>query len=156
MRVIERGERWCVQFGFYRQRGSTKRFMTLAEWPADDLRQAHAIVAREGINLALSPLPADAKPIEARHTVTRTIRETPQDIEGLLRMAREGLTDPLPTTAESHRQLTAAAPLEKAGGRQFYAYLREPVYQRLAAMAVAAGTTRNRILEALLLDQEAE
>lgn len=152
MRVIERAGQWCVQYGSWSPRGAARRFIVYREWPAADLCQAHVIAAREQINLVLDPVPVDAKPMEQKRVVARAIREAPADVPGLLARAREGLTDPLPATAESHARLGIAAPLEKAGGRQFYVYLAEPVYQRLAAMAVAADTTRNRIIEALLLE----
>lgn len=156
MRVVERRDgKWCVQYGYYEQRQSSSRFLALAEWPADDLRQAHSIAAREKINVALCPLPVDAQPLPQKPSVARAIREAPLDVREIVRRALAGLTDPLPTPEQSHEEMGVPCPQPKAGGRSYYLYLPEPVYGRLCAMAVAADVTRNRIIEALILSAEA-
>ena len=151
MRVIARGDAWCVQYGFWRRRGSNKRFMAYREWSAPTLDQAYQIAAKKQIELALDPVPTDAEPMVEPHAVTRAIREAPADPSELLRQALEGLPDPLPSIEESHAAMRAELPAQHKGGRQFYCYFANPVYQRLAAMAANAKTTRNRILEALVL-----
>ena len=144
---------WRVQYGFDRPRGATKRFAVIYEWPATDLKQAHMIVAREQLNVVLAPPPANARPMEEPGGVKRCIAEAPKDTAGLLERAVAGLEeDPLPSVERLHERLGVPAPEERKAGRAFYLYLPEGVYARLVAMAAHAGTTRNRIIEALLLE----
>ena len=143
MRIFGNRDRgWRVQYGYYAPRGSTVRFLALAEWPADDLRQAHSIVARENISLIHEPMPAGARPMVDEHVVKRSIQEAITDPEGLIRKAFEGLPDPLPTVEELHQAMGIETPLARAGGRQFYLYLPEPVYGLLCGLAVAGGVSR--------------
>ena len=151
-RIVGRtDDSWAVQYGYWAPRGSTRRFMALCEWPADTYVQAHAIVAREKVQMAFSPLPVTAQPLPDQHAVTRAIDSAPVDPEALMRRAVEGLGDPLPSVEELHAELGVPAPQLRDTARQFYVHLPEPVYGLLCAMAVSAGTTRNRIIEALIL-----
>ena len=154
MRIVgHEPDGWRVQYGFDRQRGATRRFAAIYEWPAADLKQAHMIAARENLNVVLQPAPVEARPLEEPWAVKRCISEAPKDTAGLLELAVAALEeDPLPTVEKLHARLGIPAPEEKKAGRAFYLYLPESVYARLVAMAAHAGTTRNRIIEALLLE----
>lgn len=155
MRIVEReADKWAVQYGYWANRGATRRFVALAEWPASSYVQAHAVVAREKINLISAPIPVDAEPLPERHVVTRAINEAQTGSGTLIRKALAGLTDPLPSVDDMHRRMDLDPPMRRGNGRQFYLYLPEPVYGKLCAMAIAAETTRNQIVEALLLNAE--
>lgn len=153
MRIADRNGEWCVQYGYYKQRGSTSRFIALREWPAESLAQAHTIAAREKINVAFDPPAVDAAPIVEKQSVRRAITEAPLNVR---RTVKDGLyaalVDPIPTPEESHKKLGLPCPLRKGGLRQFYVALAEPVYGLLVAMAAGAGVSRNRMIEALLLN----
>ena len=153
MRVTARNDSWCVQYGYYKQRGSTSRFIALREWPAESLEQAHVIAAREKINVAFDPPAVDAKPIVEKRTVRRAINESPLDPKRTVKDGLyEAMVDPMPTPEESHKKLGLPCPLRKGGLRQFYVALSEPVYALLVAMAAGAAVSRNRMIEALLLN----
>jgi len=155
MRIVEReDDRWAVQYGYWARRGATRRFVALAEWPASSYVQAHAVVAREKINLISAPIPVDAEPLPERHVVTRAINEAQTGSDSLLRKALAGLPDPLPEVDALHKRMDIDPPMRRGNGRQFMCYLPEPVYGKLCAMAIAADTSRNQIVEALLLNAE--
>ena len=153
MRIVSRGPRWYVQYGFYKQRGSTSRFLAYREWAAESLEQAHVIAAREKINVAFDPPAVDAKPIVEQRVVHRATLDTVHSARQLVKDGlTEGMTDPQPTPEESHQRMGVPCPLAKGGMRQFYVALAEPVYGLLVAMAAGAGCSRNRMIEALLLN----
>lgn len=156
MRVFSRGEKWCVQYGYYERSKKVTRFKAFREWPAESLEEAHRIAAREQIGLALNPIAVNAEPLPGKQHVARAIRESERagDPYRLVQLALSNLPDPLPTPEESHQRLGVPCPHRRGGLRQFYVALSEPVYARLCAMAVAADTSRNRMVEALVMTAE--
>ena len=153
MRITCRNEEWAVQYGYYKQRGSTSRFIALREWPAENLEQAHVIAAREKINVAFDPPAVDAEPLVEKRTVRRAIIEAPLNVRQVVKDGLyAALVDPMPTPEESHQKLGLPCPAARGGIRQFYVALAEPVYGLLCAMAAGAGVSRNRVIEALLLN----
>ena len=146
----------AIEYGWWRTTGKSRRFNTIRCWPLSDISQAKEAMekARIAVLTQLDELPGvDAEAIKPRYLIKRDFRNAPGDIVGLIEAGRKGLeVDDLPTVEESHAKLQADVPaLRGDGGRQFYVYLAEPIYQKLCAMAVAGKTTRNRMIEAMIL-----
>lgn len=150
---------WRVEYGWWHQVGQQRRFKAVRSWPAGDKLQAEQLAERMKIDHLLSDDLAapDVPPLEQGNLARRKLSQAPGEPGKLLKRAMKGLAQPLPSVEESHRKLKAELPRHNKGAYQFYVYLNDVIYQRLVAMAVAAGTNRNRIIEALILalDEEA-
>lgn len=145
----------AIEYGWWRQAGKNRRFETLRRWPLSDLSQAKEAMetARIAVITELDQIPGvDAAGLKPRHFVKRDFLSAPADIVGLIEAGRKGLeVEELPTVEESHARLKADLPAPHGSGRQFYVYLNEEIYRKLVAMSAAAKTTRNRMLEAMIL-----
>jgi hypothetical protein len=159
LRIYQVNSRPVVQYGFWgRSRtGATARFSVLREWPAQDLVEAQRLRSELELDILLKPElqpPPDAQPQMARHTAARKLRECPTDSLSVVRVAVAGLPDPLPPTEVLSQRLGLQTPKAYRGGRHVDVYFAEPIYRRLLALALSAGVTRNRMLEALILAAE--
>jgi hypothetical protein len=145
-----------VQYGFWRQSrtGVEKRFSVLREWQARDQAEAERLKARLAVDMLMTPemQPApDEKAQTPSYVIRRKLREVPQDAAMVVGKAVVGLPDPLPSIEASSQAMGIIVPQPFRSGRHFGSYLSDPIYQRLVALAAAAGVTRNRMLEALIL-----
>lgn len=153
-----RSEARLVQYGYSKQTaGGTQRFSVLREWPAPNLLEAEKLQERMKLDVLLDPqlrVTEETPVMEQPNHRRRSLNNAAEDTRFLLSRAVKGLTDPLPSIEESSRQIEVLVPLPTRGGRQFYVYLNDAMYQRLIAMAAAGNCTRNRLIEALLLAAE--
>ena len=148
-----------VQYGFWAPslHGIQPRFSVLREWEVSTVDQARALMQKLQVDILLDPkmaVPADAKPLPSRQSQRRDLRQLPPETRNLLERAVKGLTDPLPSIEKSHEQLGTVVPESFRDGRHFGSYLNDMSYRRLVAMAAAAGVSRNRMIEALLIGIE--
>lgn len=149
-------QRLLVQYGYWRrsQTGLHPRFSVLREWPAADLTEAQQLKANLLLDVLLDPslaVPPEAVPLPPRNVRVRKLREVPADVRQILRQAVEGLPDPLPSAEEACAKLGVDVPRPFRDGYHFGSYLNQAVFRQLVAMAGAAGVTRNRMLESLIL-----
>ncbi len=148
-----------VQYGYWAksQTGVSSRFAVLREWPAKDLAEAEVLQAKLRFDILLDPKlqpEPDAVPQEHSFSRKRKLSAAPPDVRRVLRKAVTGLTDPLPTIDESCKKMGVLPPKTFRDGMHFDTYLNHAVYRHLAAMAAAAGVSRNRMIEALILAAE--
>lgn len=150
-----------VQYGWWEEVAAQRRFKIIREWKDEQhtrtRQQAEDLVERFKLQVLLEPdqmVPAESAPLPQRNWLNRAISQIPAT--DLVERALAGLPEPLPEIEESHLLLGCAVPIKRPSGRQFYVWINETAYKRLAAMAVAAHSTRAKILEALILYTEAK
>jgi len=144
---------WAVEYGYFRSTGKQRQFMALARWTAENQTAAVELEKSLRTDLLTRPelLPApDAAPL-ARHTdmVRQLHTAATADHRQRVAEALSRLTDPLLPVDALHTALQVSAK-ETPGGYQFYVYLPAAGYQRLLALAQAAGSNRNQMIESLL------
>lgn len=161
-RTYRRNGKLILQYGVWHRPdgiGMNARFAVYREWACNSV--SHAIQLKDHLaqQVLIDPelrIAPEETAMKRMAGAARSVAQLPPD--SLLALGIQGLivNDPLPPLDELHAELKLRAPKEVAGGgRQFYTVLPGPAYQRLCAMAVAAGCSRNKMLEAILMAAEA-
>lgn len=148
-----------VQYGYWHrsQTGVSSRFAVLREWPAKDLAEAESLQAKLRFDILLDPKlmpPPDAVPQEHSFSRKKKLASAPPDVRRVLHRAVTGLTDPLPSIEDSCKKMGVIPPKAFRDGAHFDCYLNGAILRQLMAMAAAAGVSRNRMIEALILSAE--